>query len=169
MHYSKAEDMLLAAWLCMPVCICRGMRRLYGESVGSHTPAGHLPSGIAATFVPMSPRSSFLSPAQPGARQSSCLQGSIRLVPTATHLTEHSADRAVPLVLHGSFSHEGLQHLKLLSICLAPSSPRRQSLLLGGDLLLVPSVRPTGEISESSSIFTPAQVHFPTPTCPLCL
>lgn len=38
MHYSKAEDMLLVAWLCMPMCICRGMEMLvWGVSGEPHT------------------------------------------------------------------------------------------------------------------------------------
>lgn len=38
MYCRKAEGMLLAAWLCMPVCICREMKELvWGVSKEPHT------------------------------------------------------------------------------------------------------------------------------------
>lgn len=66
----------------------------------------------------------------------------------------------------GTSSSEIVMHLK--SKFLAASSPEGWS-LLGGDMLMVPSVRPAKQISKSSSIVIPAEVHFPTPTSPLCL
>lgn len=53
-------------------CLCAfagKWRSLYRESARSHTPAGHLPSGITTRPLchPVSPAGSSLSPAQPGA------------------------------------------------------------------------------------------------------
>lgn len=66
----------------------------------------------------------------------------------------------------GTPTPEILMHLK--HKFLAASSPEGWS-LLGGNVMIVPPVRPAKQISKSSSIFTPAQVHFPIHTSPLCL
>lgn len=49
MYCSKAEGMLLAGWLCMPVCICREMEMLVWGVSESRI------SGIPTTLVPVSP------------------------------------------------------------------------------------------------------------------
>lgn len=108
-------------------CLCAfagKWRCLYGESARRHTPAGHLPSEIASTSVPVSPSVTRKQLPQPRSAwgkaelMHTCPQWSIRLIPTGTHLRDPPG-QTVPLVLHGCFTQEGLQHLKLSRICSA--------------------------------------------------
>lgn len=154
------EGMLLAAWLSVLTCIFRGMQMpacRAGEEPCNRTvslrcwwPPSSLTSGITATFVTVS----------------SCEQ-----LPWLCSAWSANAPRAPapPSQLfypRGTSTSEIVMHLKCEF--LAASSPEGWS-LQGGDMLMVPSVRPAKQVSKSSSIFTPAQVRFPTPTSPLRL
>lgn len=179
----RTEGMLLAAWLSVLTCIFRGMQMPAcgaGEEPWSRTvslrcwwPPSSLTSGITTTFVTVSSCEQLpqLCSAWGKAELThACLQRA----DTNSHLPQRwsaNAPRAPapPSQLfypRGTSTSEIVMHLKCEF--LAASSPEGWS-LQGGDMLMVPSVRPAKQISKSSSIFTPAQVRFPTPTTPLRL
>lgn len=183
MHCSEAKGTLLAAWRSMPMCICREMQtpaqgaaeELYSRTVTPRCwwPSVSLTTGITTPFAPVPAYEQLLwlcSAWGKAELMHTCLQ---RLIPTATHpnhpplqSTKCPFSSSQLVYPWGTSTPEIVVHLKCKF--LAASSPERQS-LCGGDMPTVPSVRPTEQVCKSSSIFTPAQVHFPTPMSSLCL
>lgn len=176
MYCSKAEGMLLAAWLCMPVCMCREMEMLVRgvseEPRTSRTPPVRDRQHLCARVTQCHPRAAPSAPLSLGqGRAHAHLPAGENKADTNSYSPQgptsaHSAPCPSRLFLpRRDFNIQNCYSSVVQVFC----SILGDSLLLGSDTLMVPSVRPAGEISKSLSIFTPAQVHFPTPTCPLCL
>lgn len=161
---TKAESMLLSYHAQM--VFHRAMQMsAWGAGLrpvvhGASDPTTSLTTGICPFFVPVSPTSFSLSSAQPGARQSSHPLRSNS--PSPQPPSNASGASSLPQQCSPSESATSLENTFL-----AASSPKGWS-LLGGDMLMVSSVRPAKQMSRSSSIFNPAQLHFPTVT-PLSL
>lgn len=175
--------MLLAAWLRVLTCICREMQVPAwgaGEEPCSRTaslrcwwPSASLTAGITTTFMSTSPYEQLPRLSSGQGRAHAHLPAEKHTDNANSHSLQWSANMSSapsplpqPFYPRGTSASEIIMHLK--DKLPAASSLEGRS-PLGSDMLMVPSVRPAKQTSKSSSVFTPAQVHFPAPTSPLCL